>query len=171
MALTLPATVFGVLAVTTCALALAWSAVSDIRAYQIPNTASVLILLSYVVFAFCAPSAPRLGALAVGLVVFAAGLFLFVRGSMGGGDVKLLAAVSVWSGPHFLAAFAIVTGLTGALLAAFLLSPLRRVMPRAPSDLLPGAEGAGLLRQPMPFGVAIAAGGMFVLVQQASLIR
>lgn len=170
MALTLPATAIAVLALVTSGLALAWSAVSDIRTYQIPNTASALIVLSYLVFALCVPSAPRLGALAVGLAVFAVSLFLFVRGSMGGGDVKLLAAVSVWSGPHLLAAFAVVTALVGALLAGLILSPLRRIMPPAPRDLTPGA-GAAALRQPMPYGFAIAAGGLFVLSQQSSLIH
>jgi prepilin peptidase CpaA len=171
MALTLPATALGVLAVAASGLALAWSAVSDIRAYQIPNTASAAVVLSYVVFAACVPAAPRWGALGIGLTIFAIGMFLFLRGSMGGGDVKLLAAVSVWSGPHLLAGFAIVTGVVGALLAGLLLSPLRRIMPPAPPGLLPGTESAGAMRQPMPFGVAIAAGGLFVLAQQTSLIR
>ncbi|MBV8683449.1 MAG: prepilin peptidase [Caulobacteraceae bacterium] len=170
MSSTLPATALAVIALVASGLALAWSAVSDIRSFQIPNTASAVILLSYVVFAFCVPSAPRLGALGVGLAVFALALVLFVRGSMGGGDVKLLAAASVWSGPHLLAAFAIVTGLVGALLAAFLMSPLGRVMPRMPRDVAEGA-GLGALRQPMPFGFAIAAGGLFVLSQQSSLIH
>lgn len=170
MSSTAPATALAVFALVASGLALAWSAISDIRTFQIPNTASVVIVLAYVVFAFCVPSAPRLGALAVGLAAFALSLALFVRGSMGGGDVKLLAATAVWSGPHFLAAFAIVTGLVGALLAGFLLSPLGRAMPRAPREAVESA-GAGLLRQPMPFGFAIAAGGLFVLSQQASLIH
>jgi prepilin peptidase CpaA len=170
MALTLPTTAVAVLALVTSGVALAWSAVSDIRTYQIPNTASALIVLSYLVFAACVPAAPRLGALAVGLAVLALGLFLFVRGSMGGGDVKLLAAVSVWSGPHLLAAFAIVTGLVGALLAGLLLSPLRRIMPRAPENVTASA-GIAALRQPMPYGFAIAAGGLFVLSQQSSLLH
>jgi prepilin peptidase CpaA len=170
MALTSPATLFGLAALALSGLALAWGAISDIRAYEIPNLSSVIIVLAYPVFAFCAPAAPRLGALAVGVGVLAAGLVLFARGSMGGGDVKLLAAVSVWCGPHLLAAFAIVTGLAGALVAIVLLTPLRRMLPKAPRGILPSAEGAGALRQPMPFGVAIAAGGAFVLAQQTSLL-
>ncbi|HEY2049951.1 MAG TPA: prepilin peptidase [Caulobacteraceae bacterium] len=170
MALTLPATALAMLALVVSGAAFAWSAVSDIRTYQIPNTASALIVLSYLIFAFCVPSAPRLGALAVGVAVFAISLFLFLRGSMGGGDVKLLTAASVWSGPHLLADFAIVTGMVGALLAGALLSPLRRLMPRAPSDVTPSA-GVAALRQPMPYGFAIAVGGLFVLTQQSTLIR
>jgi prepilin peptidase CpaA len=170
MSSTNPATALAVFALVTSGFALVWSAVSDIRSFQIPNTASAVIVISYVVFAFCVPSAPRLGSLAIGLAVFALGLVLFARGSMGGGDVKLLAATSVWTGPHLLAAFAIVTGLVGALLAGFLLSPLRRVMPPAPRELA-DAAGVGALRRPMPFGFAIAAGGLFVLSQQSTLIR
>ena len=170
MAFKLPATALAMLAVATSAVALSWSAVSDLRTYQIPNTASALIVFSYVVFALCVPTAPRLGALAVGLAVFAVGLLLFVRGAMGGGDVKLLAAAALWCGPHLLAVFAIVTGLAGALLAGILLSPLRRILPQAPHEVTAGA-GLAALRQPMPYGIAISAGGLFVLSQQASLIH
>jgi prepilin peptidase CpaA len=45
-----------------------------------------------------------------------------------------------------------------------MLSPLRRLLPAPPSRLSPAAGAApGLARQPMPFGVAIAAGGLWVL--------
>lgn len=170
MSSTFPATALAEIALVASGLALVWSAASDIRSFQIPNTASAVVVLSYVVFAFCVPSAPRLGALGVSLAIFALGLLLFARGAMGGGDVKLLAATAIWSGPHLLASFAIVTGLVGALLAGFLMTPLRRVMPRAPREIADDA-GVGALRQPMPFGFAIAAGGLFVLSQQSSLIH
>jgi hypothetical protein len=47
------------------------------------------------------------------------------------------------------------------LLAIALLTPLRRQLPAPPAALAAGTPGA--LRQPMPFGVAIAVGGLFVL--------
>jgi prepilin peptidase CpaA len=101
-----------------------------------------------------------LGGFFTGLAIFAIGAFFFARGWMGGGDVKLLAAVSLWAGPSYLSIFAVVTGLSGAVLAAVMMSPLRRHMPMASADAL---TMTGPAQEPMPYGVAIAAGGLFVL--------
>ena len=49
------------------------------------------------------------------------------------------------------------------------MTPLGRAMPRAPREVADNA-GVGALRQPMPFGFAIAAGGLFVLSQQLTLV-
>jgi Flp pilus assembly protein protease CpaA len=63
-------------------------------------------------------------------------------------------------------AFMLVTSLCGAALGVIMLSPLRRLMP-------PPSEGAlrltGANRIPMPFGAAIAFGGVFVLTLQLPL--
>ena len=85
------------------------------------------------------------------------------RGLVGGGDVKLAAAIALWAGPAFLSEFAFVTALAGVALAAVMLSPLRRLMPRRAGD-----EAAGGLKQPMPFGAPLAAGGAWVLALQLS---
>jgi prepilin peptidase CpaA len=148
--------------------ALAWSAVSDVRLYEIPDAASILIVGGFVCFCVCVSGRAFLPGLAVGLGVFVMGLILFARGLMGGGDVKLLAATSLWCGPHLLAPFAMVTALTGVLLGVLMLSPLRRLMPPAPADAALTANAQQGLRQPMPYGVAIAAGGLWVLARQAS---
>ena len=58
-----------------------------------------------------------LGALAVAAAVFVFGFVLFARQLIGGGDVKLIAAVSLWAGPEHLALFALVTSLAGGVLA------------------------------------------------------
>jgi prepilin peptidase CpaA len=168
--MTLPTTALAVLAIAGSAFCLAWGAASDIRNYEIPNTASAIVLGAYVLFALSTPAASRLGAFAVCACVLAAGLTLFLRGSMGGGDVKLLTAVAPWCGPHLLAEFAIVMGLAGAALAGLMLSPLRRLMPPAPQAAVVAAGGGAALRQPMPFGVAIAAGGAWVLFRQSALL-
>jgi len=146
------------LAITACVLV--WAAASDLRHYVIPNAASVIIVIAFILTACFMPVRFLTGGLLTGLAILAIGAFFFARGWMGGGDVKLLAAVSLWAGPSYLSVFAVVTGLSGAILAAVMLSPLRRYMPMASADAL---TMTGPAQEPMPYGVAIAAGGLFIL--------
>jgi prepilin peptidase CpaA len=65
---------------------------------------------------------------------------------LGGGDVKLLAASALWTGSAALLPFLTATALAGGLLAAVFLVFARR----------------GGRRVALPYGVAIAAGGLLV---------
>lgn len=149
---------------TTVAAALTWSAINDVRAYKIPNWTSILIIVTFLVMAVFTPYAPLISGLLTGLVVLALGLGLFALGWMGGGDVKLFSALALWSGPSRLAPFALITSLAGAALALVMLSPLGRHAPT------PSTEARAAARQPMPYGVAIAAGGFWVLSQYAAFL-
>jgi prepilin peptidase CpaA len=139
------------------AAALIWAAVSDFRRFLIPNRISILVAGGYLIAAGGMPMHAWLMGLATGGAVLALGVLLFARGLAGGGDVKLAAVVALWAGPGLFSAFALATSLAGLVLAAVMLSPLRRRMPAAPE----GDPTSGL-RQPMPFGVALAAGGLWV---------
>src|SRR5688572_21648831 len=88
------------------AAALAWAAASDLTRFLIPNRACALVALGYVLAAGAMPTAIWLWGLAVGLMLLALGAALFARGLVGGGDVKLAAAIGLWAGPGFLAVFA-----------------------------------------------------------------
>jgi prepilin peptidase CpaA len=144
--------------------ALGWAAVSDIRHYIIPNRTAIAIVAAFGLYACAMPWSFLIGGVGTGLVVFAMATLFFARGWMGGGDAKLLTATGLWAGPSFLSAFTAVTCLSGAALALLMLSPARRLMPAPSVDAvnLTGSAGSGL-RQPMPFGVAIAVGGLFVV--------
>jgi prepilin peptidase CpaA len=155
----------GLLSLTLSAGALVWSAASDICTYEIPNAASIIILGGFVCFSFCGPTQALLYQVLIGAGLFIGGALLFVRGLLGGGDVKLLAATSLWCSPHLLAPFAIVVGGAGAALAALMLTPARRFMPPAPQEAVAAAGSCEGLRQPMPFGVAISLGGLWLLAQ------
>jgi hypothetical protein len=61
-----------------------------------------------------------------------------------------------------------VTSLAGAALALVLMTPARRLFPAPPQALLATAGPLQTLRQPMPFCVAIAAGGIFVLAHRVA---
>jgi prepilin peptidase CpaA len=149
------------LAVFTTALALA--ALHDVRFYLIPNRFCAAIAASFVLFAAGSLPAAEIGAaLAAGVGLFAAGAVLFSRGLLGGGDVKLLAAVALWAPPAHFMEFMLATSLAGALLALLLMTPLRLCLPRPVES-----ESEPVLRQPVPFGVAIAVGGLLAVTWRA----
>ena len=96
--------------------------------------------------------------LGCGVAVFGVGAAAFAAGALGGGDVKLLAAVSLFAGPQRLSVFLIITAIAGGLLGLAILAgaPIGR----------PAMAGAGPLRARLrgglPYGPAIAAGGLWV---------
>ncbi|HVJ52023.1 MAG TPA: prepilin peptidase [Aliidongia sp.] len=148
-------------------LAAGWS---DLRRLLIPNSLSLAILVLWPVHAVSASaSIDPLGALSMALLVFALGFALFACGLMGGGDVKLLAVTSLWAGPALLPELLIFTTLCGGLIAIVLLSPPgawfeARVqeaggLAHLRVDVAPGARRR---HRPMPYGVAIALGGLTV---------
>jgi prepilin peptidase CpaA len=145
------------LALSITVTALVWAAVSDFRRFLIPNRVCALAAGGYLVALAGMPLHAWLAGLAAGAAVLAVGTLLFARGLVGGGDVKLAAVAALWAGPTLFSDFALVTGLAGIVLALVMLTPLRKHMPAAPD----GDPTQGL-RQPMPFGVALAAGGLWV---------
>jgi prepilin peptidase CpaA len=142
--------------VAAALLGLGWAAVSDVTRYEIPNRACGVVALGYLVAGLGAPLGAWLAGLAPGIAILGLGAFLFSRGWLGGGDVKLAAVIALWAGPSRLTDFATVAAIVGVALAAVMLSPLRRRMPAPPEGV------AADFRQPMPFGAPLAAGGAWV---------
>ncbi|MCR5876424.1 prepilin peptidase [Phenylobacterium sp. J426] len=140
--------------------ALLWAAASDLSRFLIPNRVCLLLVASYGLVVTTFPMGPWLAGLAIGLLAFGLGLVLFARGLVGGGDVKLAAPIAAWAGVEHLSGFMLVTSLAGVALALVMLSPARRLMPRAA-----GSEAQTGFAQPMPFGAPLAAGGLWVLLQ------
>ena len=110
-----------------------------------------------------------LGAAGCALAVFLGGAVLFARGWLGGGDVKLLSAATLWAGAPQALGLLVVTGLLGGALALILLSPFGRIAPAArrllgPPDTPPSHPGAPEPAVPVPYGVAIAGAGLIVVV-------
>jgi prepilin peptidase CpaA len=129
------------------------AAVSDMRRLWIPDRYWIGIAAAYAVAALAQPWQAALGAVVTAVAVFVGGALLFARGWIGGGDVKLLSSLALWAGPDALASLLFDTALAGAALALAMLLVLRR---RTPADF----DVHQPLRQPMPFGVAIAAAGL-----------
>jgi prepilin peptidase CpaA len=144
------------------ALLLVWAAASDLTRYVIPNRLCVALALLYPAHAMLDPGADWPGAILVAGAVFAAGTGLFAAGLMGGGDVKLMAATALWAGPGLALPFLFVTAATGGLLALLMVSPLGVLMPHAPTALFRNGVRPRRSKQSMPYGIAIAASGLFV---------
>lgn len=107
----------------------------------------------------------QLGAhLAVAGVGFLCLLILFVLGGMGGGDVKLGTAVLLWAGPiSALPALVMITWSGGLLAVAGWLADHATRGQRASPPVMRSAVRALSARRGVPYGVALAGGGLYVL--------
>ena len=133
---------------------------------QIANGFSLAIVSLFAVWALGELASGRLTLMGLGLsvgcavVVFAAGAAAFAAGALGGGDVKLLAAVSLFAGPAGLVNFLVVTALVGGLLGLAILAGASLGQPAVAGSL------RARLRADLPYGPAIAAGGLWIAATQ-----
>jgi prepilin peptidase CpaA len=152
---------------------LVFTAVSDVRRYLIPNWISIGIALAFVPFAALSPlPIDWLGSLITAAAALAVGFALFSLRVMGGGDVKLIAACALWAGPGLIAPFLLLVSIAGGVLAIGLM-----IGRAVRSSRRPGASPAAadrpatpLMRQKIPYGVAIAAGGIVLIAHQLSAL-
>jgi len=134
----------------------------DLRTMRIANGFSLAIAGLFVAWAGVEFAGGRLSLLTLGLsiagavVVFAVGAAAFAAGALGGGDVKLLAAVSLFAGPAGIGDFLVVTALAGGLLGLAILAGAPLGQPVVAGPL------RARLRGGLPYGPAIAAGGLWV---------
>ena len=106
------------------------AAVNDITRYRIPNVIVYAIVAAFAVgavfnFAWPAIVWPVLA----GVAMFLLGAGLFALGLFGGGDVKLIAAMALWTSFADLPRFLLIMGATGGLLGLVLLLKRRRQQP------------------------------------------
>ncbi len=106
-------------------LGVIYGALSDLTRYKIPNTVSYGLILLFAPYAALAwNTKPVLLHLGIGALVFVM-CFIFWRMKwLGGGDVKFMAALSLWMGPDRILLFLIL--LTG--LSLLLVTILRFLM-------------------------------------------
>jgi len=139
----------------------------DLRTMRIANGFSLAIAGLFVVWAGVELASGRLSLLTLALslgcavVVFAVGAAGFAVGALGGGDVKLLAAVSLFAGPAGLVDFLVVTAIAGGVLGLAILAGAPIGHPAVAGPLRVRLRGG------LPYGPAIAAGGLWVAATQA----
>lgn len=138
-----------------------WAALFDIRDLIIPNRIVVAILLLYPVHASVSGVPVNWPTdVLVGAAVFFAGAFLFRMKLVGGGDVKLLAAVTIWAGSGLALPMILVTMLAGGVLGVIAVGS--NVWVNRGTGLL---TLSGLRKERLPYGAAIGFGGLFAIVQ------
>jgi prepilin peptidase CpaA len=148
---------------------MATAAFEDFRRLVIPNG---LILGLCVLWPLHVATAPMQTLAAAGFAalwatsVFIAGALLFSRGLIGGGDVKLLAAATLWAGPAATLSLLVLTGLLGGLLCLLLLTPAGALIAAVRPILRdPSGDPARDANQVfVPYGVAIAAASLIVTI-------
>ena len=148
---------------------MATAAFEDCRRLVIPNG---LILGLCTLWPLHVATAPMLTLAAAGsaslcaAAVFLVGALLFSRGLIGGGDVKLLVAATLWAGPAATPPLLVLTGLLGGVLCLLLLTPAGALLAAArPSLRDPSADpGRGTNPVLVPYGVAIAAAALIVTI-------
>lgn len=147
---------------------LVYAAAHDVAARTIPDAVPVALAAFGLAARLAAGNLlPATGAMAL---LGAACGYCWWRGWLGGGDLKLLIALALLLPPHRLLAAVVTTGWSGAVVAlpyCLLRRHLAPPAPRRPARLLPRiwrAERFRLRRGgPLPYGVAIAAGGLLGL--------
>jgi prepilin peptidase CpaA len=165
------------------------AAITDLRERRIPNWLNAGVAALYPVYLLISPVPVAWpAALAVAAMVGLVGLLLFARELVGGGDIKMIAALSLWAGVDQFALFALVTTLTGGLVGLVSLG-YWRWRPLIQAHLAGfGLAGAGRGGTPLavtgepepgapatpapvtlPYGIAIAAGGVAVVIQLMKL--
>lgn len=130
-------------------------AVSDVMDRRIPNAAVAAVIGLFALWTLADGGASLVPGLAAAAIGFGVGFALYAMRVMGAGDVKLFAAVALFTGLAYLHIFALATVLAGGALAVVSLAarPRRALaifMLRGKAD-----DGRGV-----PYGVAIAVGGL-----------
>jgi prepilin peptidase CpaA len=162
---------------TLCLIAfgalLAAAAWQDLRTMLIANRLSIAVVGVFAVWAAASLMLGRMTVLDAGLavlfatLVFIVGALAFAAGALGGGDVKLLAAASLFAGPAHLTDLLIVMAVVGGAMGVAIalgvqIGPANAT--KANGDGTVARSVSGRLRGHLPYGPAIAAGGLWTII-------
>jgi len=144
------------------------AAVSDLVSYRIPNVLVLALIGAFVVWGgLHYREAAWLSHFGAAFICLAAGFILYQFGQMGAGDVKLLAAVALWTGLSGLVPLLLFMSLSG-LLALPLILLARGFVAKAQANnrWKPEWPVPRVLtkKQGVPYGVAIALGAIVTMV-------
>ncbi len=145
------------------AILLVVAAVIDVRTFTISNrlNAAVALLAPLYWWSIALPLWPDAAlqvAVAAGVFALLAGAFYM--GMMGGGDVKLAAALALWFKPFVTLKILVIMSIAGGVLTLIVLL-LHKKRGKQPID-----GDAPAARPEVPYGVAIAIGALWILAQR-----
>ena len=144
-----------------------YAAMTDLIDRRIANWVSLALLAGFVAFALASGMGfGQFGAhLGVAFLAFVVGFGAFALGTMGGGDVKLIAASMIWFGPQGAATYAIAFSLAGLAITlvfvALRLDSMQYLLSSNPlTRPFAGRDPTG---RDIPYGLAISSGALFLL--------
>lgn len=151
-----------ILVVLYFAAALLTAAACDVCWRRIPNRLVFALAAGAPAWHLINDSEPLhwLAAAVGATVVLGLGIGLYAAGWLGAGDGKLAAAAALWLGPAATLQFLAWTALAGGALSLLLLA-----WPAAANPV--GAAHRPRMRGTVPYGVALAAGGLIALPVRA----
>ncbi|MHA1538572.1 MAG: A24 family peptidase [Alphaproteobacteria bacterium] len=144
------------------------AAAGDFRSFRIPNSLVLSILVLYPAHVIAAPGPVAWGyALVFSFVILAVGAGFFAANMMGGGDVKLMAAVSLWAGPQHLLSFFVITLAVSMLVACAMAARMAAADTRSAQGwsvmaVVSNFRHVPILKMSVPYGVGISAAGLYI---------
>jgi prepilin peptidase CpaA len=142
---------------------MAFAAMMDLFTMTIPNRISILLAVAFVLVAPLTAMGweEYFMHLGTGFAVLAIGILLFALGLLGGGDVKLLAAASLWLGFENLLQYVVLVAILGGLLSIVLLM-YRGILPPRWLTSYPWAMRLHDRSEGIPYGLALAGAALWV---------
>lgn len=138
------------------------AAYTDFWSMKIPNLVSLAMAAGFfLTLPLTWQGFPAFGEhMMMGTIFFLAGFGMFAFGWLGGGDAKLMAAISLWFGWADALPFILATTIFGAALGILLVFGGQIV----PIRLRTSAFGMKLFQggKDMPYGLALAAGALYI---------
>ena len=140
------------------------AALSDLRSLRIPNWLTGSLAAAFPVIALLwGGHVDWLSHIAAGLAVLVGAAILFALRLMGGGDVKLLAAVSLWIGLGSLLPFLTLTAVIGGGFAVLLVLLRTSAVQIVLQRVLPRLAHFADAKMKLPYGVPIAIAGILMV--------
>ena len=146
------------------AIILVVAAVIDVRTFTISNRLNTTVALLAPLYWWSEhlPLWPDIALqIGIAMAVFAVLAVTFYIGMMGGGDVKLAAALALWFSPASTLEFLVIMSLAGGLLTVIVL-----IAHRMKPGQIKNSDGETGGKPEIPYGVAIAVGALWILAQR-----
>ncbi|MDA1101435.1 MAG: prepilin peptidase [Proteobacteria bacterium] len=137
--------------------------VADFRTFEISNSLPLVLALAYPLAAISAGFSWQqiLWACGLGALILVGAMVLFALRVMGGGDGKLLAAASLWTGQEQTLQLLLVTTLAGGILALILLLYRRQPLASPFADIA-ALRQLHAKKRDIPYAIAIGGAGLIL---------
>lgn len=149
--------------------ALVFAALNDLVSLKIPNWLTGALALAFPVAALVAAhgfaDVDWLSHIEAGAAVFVGATILFACRLLGGGDVKLLAAMGLWCGLHLVVPLLLLVAIIGGVFAMVVLGLRQPLVQTSIIAVLRRVPMFLTSRMPIPYGIPIAIAGILTAPQ------